>query len=153
MTASSSGSRALGREAVKMVESARRLEALEFSRTTDPTQAKAWLTRIEEVYDLMQCTDELKFRIEVHMLKGRALTWWKFVSGRQLPGVKLTWKNFRREFNQKFYSSLFRDQKMKGFLDLTQENKSVVKYEVAFTELSRYAAPLVRRDTRSFRMA
>ena len=35
------------------------------------------------------------------------------------PGVELTWEDFRREFNQKFYSNLFRDQKRKKFLDLT----------------------------------
>ena len=58
-------------------------------------------------------------------------------------GVELTWKDFRREFNRKFYSSLFRDQKKKEFLDLTQGNKSVAEYEAALMELLSYAAPLV----------
>ena len=74
---------------------------------------------MEEAYDLMQCIDEKKFRIAVHMLKGSASTWWKSISRRQLPGVELTWEDFRREFNQKFYSSLYRDQKRKEFLELT----------------------------------
>ena len=66
-----------------MMESIKRLELLKFLGTPNPTQEEAWLTRMEEVYDLIQCIDEQKFRIAVHILKERASTWWKPISRRQ----------------------------------------------------------------------
>ena len=82
-----------------MMESIKRLELLKFLGTPNPTQAEAWLTRMEEVYDLMQCIDEQIFRIAVHMLKGSTSVWWKSISRRQLLRVELIWEDFKREFN------------------------------------------------------
>ena len=98
---------------------------------------------MEEVYDLMQCTDEQKFWIAVHMLTNDASIWWKFISRKQSPRVELTWEDFKREFNRKYYSRVHREQKRKEFLELTSGSKTVAKYETAFTNLSRYAALLV----------
>ena len=56
--ASNSSSQTIGRDAVKMIESARRLEAQEFQRTIDPAQAESWLRRMERVFELMHCLEE-----------------------------------------------------------------------------------------------
>ena len=74
---------------------------------------------MEDVYDLMRCTEEQKFRIAVHMMKNDASLWWKSISRKQPPGVELTWEDFKKEFNRKFYSRVHREQKRKEFLELT----------------------------------
>ena len=80
--ASNSSSRVTGQEAVKMMESAKRLGAQEFQGTTDLAQDEAWLRRMERVFELMQCAEEQKLRIATYMFKGRALEWWNSIHNR-----------------------------------------------------------------------
>ena len=49
VVASSSSSRTIGQDVVKMIESAKRLGAQEFKGTIDPAQAEFWLRRMERV--------------------------------------------------------------------------------------------------------
>ena len=91
-------------------------------------------------------------RIAAYMLDGRALKWWTSIRNRQQSGVELTWEDFKREYNLQFYPSVYRDQKQREFLALTQGSLSVAEYEATFTALSRYAAILVADEGEKFRM-
>ena len=68
---SSSHSRRL--EAVKMVETARRLRAQEFRGTTDPIKVEEWIKNTKRIFGVMECSDERKVNIASFLLGGRAL--------------------------------------------------------------------------------
>ena len=107
---------------------------------------------MERVFELMLCTEEQKLRIAAYMLEGRGLEWWTSIRNRQQPGVELRWEDFKREYNLQFYPSVYRDQKRREFLALTQGSLSVMEYEAAFTALSRYATILVADEGEKCRL-
>lgn len=56
---------------------------------------------------------------------------------------KLTWEFFQGEFKKKYVGKRYLDKKKREFLDLWQENRTVVKYEKEFVYISKYARDIV----------
>ena len=56
-----------------------------------------------------------------------------------VPKEKVTWEFFQEEFQKKYISERFVEQKRKEFLELKQGNMTVTEYEREFVRLSKYA--------------
>ena len=58
----------------------------------------------------------------------------------------MTWKDFRRKFFLQYYPAMYRDQKRKEFLRLTQGKMIVVEYEATFTRLSKFTENFIKDE-------
>ncbi|KAJ4701059.1 Retrotransposon protein, putative, Ty3-gypsy subclass [Melia azedarach] len=129
------------------IERVRNLGATEFEGVGDPMKAESWLTTIERIFQVMGCTDQQKVNFATFMLRGRAYYWWTSVLNRYGGYEAVTWNDFRREFNDKYFSSIYRDAKRNEFLMLVQGSMTVEDYENKFTELLRFASDVIRDET------
>lgn len=58
---------------------------------------------------------------------------------KQIKRSSLSWEKFRKAFEDKYFSSLYRNINRNGFMRLVQGLLTVVKYEKKFTEMLKYA--------------
>ena len=84
----------------------------------------------------MGCSDEQMVTYSALLLRDRALDWWKAVQRRFPEGV--SWTQFKEEFLEKFYPTVYKDQKIEDFFKLEQGTMSVTDYEKKFSELVRH---------------
>ena len=70
------------------------------------------------------------------LLRDKALDWWKVVQRRFPEGV--SWTRFKEEFLEKFYPTVYKDQKIEEFFKLEQGTMSVTDYEKKISELVRH---------------
>ena len=70
------------------------------------------------------------------LLRDRALDWLKAVQRRFPERVSLT--QFKEEFLDIFYPTVYKDQKIEEFFKLEQGNMSVTDYEKKFSKLVRH---------------
>ena len=59
----------------------------------------------------------------------------------------MTWAEFLREFNSKYYSQIVINSKVVEFTRLQQGNLSVLEYVRQFDQLSRYAPDMIQTKT------
>ncbi|KAJ8752343.1 hypothetical protein K2173_003979 [Erythroxylum novogranatense] len=124
----------------------RKFGAVDFSGTTNPEEAKAWLKRTERVLVQMRCSDEDKLDYAVSLLQGDALHWWESVPHSQVVPPVLTWRDFVEVFRKKYLSRVYVQDKARKFLNLMQRDMSVSEYELKFTQLSRYTTNIVAAE-------
>ena len=58
----------------------------------------------------------------------------------------LSWKDFLREYRNKYTPEVYRREKHQEFINLTQNDMTVAEYELKFTQLSVYAGNLVATE-------
>ncbi|XP_017630901.1 uncharacterized protein LOC108473700 [Gossypium arboreum] len=68
-----------------------------------------------------------------------------------VPQERVTWEFFKEEFQKKYSSERFIDQKRKEFLDLKQGRMTVTEYEREFVRLSKYARVCVSSEAKMCR--
>ncbi|RVW88173.1 Transposon Ty3-G Gag-Pol polyprotein [Vitis vinifera] len=86
-----------------------------FSGTSNPTEAEAWIMKIEKFFNVIDCSEE----------------------------QKASYAGFMEAFYKKYFSDSVRRQKVGEFVCLEQENLTVAQYEAKFTELSRFFPQLI----------
>ena len=115
------------------IERARKLGARNYDGVGYPEKAWSWLEGNERVFSVMGCSDEQMVTYSAFILRDRALDWWKAVQRRFPEGVSRT--QFKEEFLEKFYPSVYKYQKIEEFFKLKQGTMSVTNYEKKFLEL------------------
>ncbi|KAL5575497.1 hypothetical protein UlMin_017196 [Ulmus minor] len=81
-----------------------RMKPASFEGLTDPLEAEKWLSSIETILDFMELDDRERVLCASYMLKKDARYWWGAVKLRRDVGI-MTWNDFVREFNHKYYNS------------------------------------------------
>ncbi|XP_071918783.1 uncharacterized protein [Coffea arabica] len=102
----------------------------------DPEIAENWLERITNIFAALGYTEERR-----NMIRKK----WERA---QTPWI---WKNFMREFNEKFLPPMIQEKKDDEFIKLRQETSSVTDSEERFTKFSRFAPELVATERRRIR--
>ena len=114
----------------------RQLGALDFHGTTDPAKAETWLKRTEKIFRQMRCSREDQLDFAVSLLQGDAYDWWETVPDALKQPPTLTYDDFLREFKDRYTPEIYKDDKLREFLQLRQKTMTVAEYEVRFTQLS-----------------
>ena len=100
------------------IERFKALGAQVFEGTTDPAEAEAWLNEVENFFRVMHCPEDRKLDLVTFMLQKEAEGWWRLIEHRSTDVGSLTWADFKKSFQEKYYPKSFCDEKRKEFLNL-----------------------------------
>ena len=79
----------------------------------------------------MGSTEEDQFFYIVSLLQGDAYDWWETIPGATTRPPVLGYRDFLREFRDRYMPEMYRDEKLREFLNLRQKSSTVAKYEVS----------------------
>ncbi|XP_047313620.1 uncharacterized protein LOC124917170 [Impatiens glandulifera] len=113
-------------------------------QSSDPTHAKEWIRKIENMFDYAQMEEAQKVPCAVFHLEKDASFWWESVKLTANTGG-MTWGQFKTAFYDKYFSRTVKINKMSEFTQLRQ-TESVADYIRQFESLSRFASHLVDKE-------
>ncbi|KAL6323506.1 hypothetical protein AAG906_039083 [Vitis piasezkii] len=119
-----------------------------FSGTLDPTEAEAWIMKIEKFFDVIDCSEEQKASYAAFMIDKEADHWWRMTKRLLEDQGPIIWSQFREAFYKKYFPDSVRRQKVGEFVCLEQGNLTMAQYEAKFIELSQVVdrALIVEKD-------
>ena len=117
------------------IKRAGKLEARNYDGIWDPERAWSWLEGNERVFSVMGCSDEQMVTYFAFLLRDIALVCWKAIQRWFPEGV--SWTQFKEVFLEKFYPTVYKDQKIEEFFKLEQGTMLVTDCEKKFSELVR----------------
>jgi hypothetical protein len=120
----------------------------EFKKSKPPTfegeikkgkEAKVWLLGLKNYFKVHDYSKNLKARIAIFNLNGKASIWWEDL--RNVKGIHekdLSWKQFEKYFKKKYLSENYFDGKTKEFYELKLGQLTIDEYINKFLEMMRY---------------
>ncbi|XP_022899342.1 uncharacterized protein LOC111412643 [Olea europaea var. sylvestris] len=102
------------------IERATKLGAKVFTGTTDLAVVQVWMTKIERVFDIIDCSDDRKLCLITFSLEEGAYNWWQSVRSTYLDPSIITWTDFSRIFYYAYYPRSYKDARQEKFLNLVQ---------------------------------
>lgn len=106
----------------------------QFVGSTDPLEAEEWLSSIETILDFMRLNDQERVMCASYMLRKDVRHWWGIVKLRRNVNT-MTWAEFVREFNQKYYNPAALRAQQNEFLNLKQGTMIVIQAVQKFKQL------------------
>lgn len=91
----------------------------------------------------MERLKERKMKLPTFLLQWGSEDWWTFHVARAGVIVSISWEEFRKVFQNKFYPCSLYHTKKNGFISLVQGDMIVVMYEKMFTEFTKYVLAFV----------
>ena len=130
------------------IDMVRRHRAEEFHRSNmeESDKAEFWLEKLQRIVEEVRCPPDQRVTCAVSLLQGSAYDWWKLVRSSRLPDP-IPWEFFVQEFKVKYVSDMYKETKLKQFLNLKQMNLSVAEYEKELSHLSKYAPESILTET------
>ncbi|KAF5472347.1 hypothetical protein F2P56_009071 [Juglans regia] len=126
-----------------------------FDGRGDANTGEDWIQGIEEIFGVLECTDQQKVQFAAFKLTGEAKRWWnseKVIREAEGIGV-IVWAQFKQNFFDRFFPKADREARAREFTNLVQGTMTVRQYAARFAELSRFAAYLIpdkEKKTRKF---
>lgn len=108
--------------------------------------AEAWLINMNKYFQLYEYDHNLKARLAIFQLQGKATLWWeevKIVKG--VTEQNITWDNFQKFFKERYLTERFDDEKAREFHDLRLGQQTMDEFITRFTSLLRYV-PYIREE-------
>jgi hypothetical protein len=120
----------------------------EFKKSKPPTfngeikkgeEAKFWILGLKKYFKVHDYFENLKARIAIFNLNGKASIWWEDL--RNVKGVhekEFSWKQFDKYFKKKYLSEKYFDGKTKKLYELKLGQLTIDEYINKFLKLMRY---------------
>jgi hypothetical protein len=102
---------------VQWVKGMREMSCMTYRGEEDAEVARHWPRKVEKVINQMQVPNELRVDCVTQLLIESAHSWWETIRERRSWEV-LRWRDFREEFEERYYSWEHRREKEQEFLDL-----------------------------------
>lgn len=118
------------------IERLKSLRATTFKGTTSPANEKKWLSLVEKCFGVMECTKERRAKLATFLLQRGVEDWWTLHVVRVKGMGLVSWEEFRKAFQNKFYPHYFCDTKRNEFIILVQDDTTVAEYPKKFTKLT-----------------
>ena len=111
-----------------------------FRGAFDPDKTEEQVKVRKKVFSVLDYTDHQKVAFATYMLEADAEFQWDGVK-RLLEGfqMEITWDVFKETFYQKYFPVLVRNAKELEFMQLRQENSSILEYIAKFEELCKFS--------------
>ncbi|XP_041009375.1 uncharacterized protein LOC121253431 [Juglans microcarpa x Juglans regia] len=132
----------------------------QFNRTHPPTfdgrgdsnVAEDWIQDIEEIFNILECTDQQKVRFAAFKLIGEVERLWNSEKAiREAGGTgEVSWPHFKHFFDR-FFPKADREVRAREFTNLVQGTMTVRQYAVKFAKLSRFASYLIPEEEKKTR--
>jgi hypothetical protein len=108
---------------------------------------ETWLLGMRKYFQLQNYSAHAEGRIAMYQLKGKASMWWdQLVQVQHIKEKNVTWKEFKKYFENKYLTKRYYDRKMKEFFELKLGSMSIDEYERRFLELLKYV-PFIKDET------
>nr|XP_027088731.1 uncharacterized protein LOC113710083 [Coffea arabica] len=118
----------------------------------NPELAENWRERMANIFAALDCTEERRVNFATFQFERVARAWWDVIREKwERAQTPWTWKNFTREFNEKFLPPLIQEKRENEFIKLRQGTLSVAEYEGKFTKFSKYAPELMVNEHKRIR--
>jgi hypothetical protein len=109
--------------------------------------AETWLMGMRKYFQLQNYSSHAEGRISIYQLKGKASIWWDhLVQVQHVREKNVTWREFKRHFENKCLTKRYSNKKMKEFFELKLGSMSIDEYEGRFLELLKYV-PFIKDET------
>ncbi|KAG8363734.1 hypothetical protein BUALT_Bualt19G0053100 [Buddleja alternifolia] len=130
-----------------IIERFRKMNPPPFKGIADSQAIQDWISRLEKIFDALECPEIEKVTCAAFIMEGEADRWWKLERERFTVNHELiTWETFVDCLYERYFTQSIRDQKAVEFLELVQGNNTVGEYEAKFTELSRFASQVISSE-------
>ncbi|XP_028124374.1 uncharacterized protein LOC114321407 [Camellia sinensis] len=126
----------------------KKMKPPEFHGGIKPLKAKAWVLRIEKLFEVFPCTDAQKVQLAAFTLEDDAWRWWMLVRDNNKDA---TWARFQEIFYEKYFLQCVRDRKAVEFMEVKKGKKSIAEYEAQFIKLACFAPHMVDTDYKKAR--
>ena len=83
-----------------------------FSGTSYPTEAEAWIMKIEKLFIVIDCSEEQKASYAAFMLDKEADHWWLMTKRLLEDQGPIVWRQFKEAFYKKYFPDSVRRQKV-----------------------------------------
>jgi hypothetical protein len=90
-----------------------------FTPMKEPLDAEHWLHVMEQKFQLLTITKELRVYFAAQQLLGSASAWWDTFNAMQLVDHHVTWQEFIAAFRKYYIPVELLNQKVTEFLELT----------------------------------
>ncbi|KAM6568583.1 hypothetical protein CsatB_010042 [Cannabis sativa] len=107
----------------------------------DIIKADQWMSTVTRILDNMGVTGTERVNCAAFMFQDHARVWWDIVNQTRDVSV-MTWEEFKKLFEEKFYNVAVRTSHQEDFVKLTQGKMSVAEYTLEFDRLSKFAGDL-----------
>lgn len=100
---------------------------------------ETWLLGIQKYFHLHSYSSKLEARISIYRLHGKTSMWWDPLKQvKHIDEKMISWKKFKKDFQQQHLSEHCYDKKMQEFIELKLGSMTLKEYENNFLELLRY---------------
>jgi hypothetical protein len=95
-----------------------------------------WLLFMRKYFQLHNYSSHEEGIIAIYHMKGKAYLWWDhLVQVQHIKEKDVTWKEFKKHFENKYLTKRYYDKKMKEFFELKLCSMTIYEYESIFLEL------------------
>jgi hypothetical protein len=103
--------------------------------------AKTWLLDMRKYFQLHNYSSHAEGRIYIYQLKGKASMWWdQLVQVQHIKEKSVTWREFKKYFENKYLTKRYYDKKMKELFELKLGSMTIDEYERRFLKLLKYVS-------------
>ncbi|KAF2617281.1 hypothetical protein F2Q68_00040912 [Brassica cretica] len=123
----------------RLTSQMRNMDMEHFGGTVIATVAHDWKLNLQRKLEIIECPPEASLRLAMQYLRGDALVWWEGVRLGHRGPDRLTFADFIREFDRKYFPKEAMDKKKSDFEHVSQGDMTIREYEVKFNRLRRFA--------------
>jgi hypothetical protein len=103
--------------------------------------AETWLLSMRKYFQLHNYSSYSEGRISIYQLKGKASMWWDhLVQVQHIKDKSVTWREFKKYFENKYLTKRYYEKKIKEFFELKLGSMTIDEYERRFLELLKYVS-------------
>jgi hypothetical protein len=100
---------------------------------------EAWLLEMKKYFQLHDYPSRVEARISTYHLQGKETMWWdQLKQTKNLDEKRISWRQFKGYFQEKYLSEHYYERKMKEFFELKLGTMTMEEYEKWFFELLKY---------------
>ncbi|KAF3496094.1 hypothetical protein DY000_02055143 [Brassica cretica] len=130
----------------RLTSQMRNMDMEHFGGTLDATVAHDLKLSLQRKLEIIECPPEASLRLAMQYLRGDALVWWEGVRLGHRGPDRLTFADFIRKFDRKYFPKEAMDKKKSDFEHVSQGDMTIREYEVEFNRLRRFAGGGITKE-------
>jgi hypothetical protein len=102
---------------------------------------ETWLLGMRKYFQMHNYSSHAEGRIYIYQLKGKTSMWWdQLVQVQHIIEKNVTWKEFEKHFEKKYFTKTYYEKNMKDFFELKLGSTTIDEYERRFLQLLKYVS-------------